>query len=193
MSSSQRGGRCEPLSGIISSFKSPPLSFASCQGSQLLCKSLLHKNIEQLANNILQRGCSGDQWESCRFKSKVVWSLLASFGISVSFLGSLLTLHMNLSNIGRGAFPTTDLPGGEAGGGKRHFLRVAADIASLRPFGESGLLRNAVILSATVWLIHQIYRFATSLPDKLMLPHPTPLPRHECLVNVTRMGHLGAL
>ena len=30
------------------------------------------------------------------------------------------------------------------------FLRVAANIASLRPFGESGLLRNAVILSATV-------------------------------------------
>ena len=113
MSSSQRGGRCEPLSGIISSFKSPPLSFASCQGSQLLCKSLLHKNIEQLANNIPQKGCSGDQrkhmfhqWESWRFKSKVVWSLLASFGISVSFLGSLLThVHMNLSNIGRGAFP----------------------------------------------------------------------------------------
>ena len=52
MSSSLRGGKCQPSSWIISSFKSPPLSFASRQHSQLLCKSLLRKNIKQLANNI---------------------------------------------------------------------------------------------------------------------------------------------
>lgn len=52
MSSSLRRGKYQPSSWIISSFKSPPLSFASRQHSQLLCKSLLRKNIKQLANNI---------------------------------------------------------------------------------------------------------------------------------------------
>ena len=33
---------------------------------------------------------------------------------------------------------------------EKYFLLDAVNIASLRPFGESGLLRNAVILSATV-------------------------------------------
>lgn len=58
---------------------------------------------------------------------------------------------MNLNNTGRGAFLTTDMPGGKEDEGKDvRFLRVAINIASLRPFGESGVLRNAVILSATV-------------------------------------------
>ena len=55
MSSSLRRGKYQPSSWIISSFKSPPLSFASRQHSQLLCKSLLRKNIKQLANTSLQR------------------------------------------------------------------------------------------------------------------------------------------
>ena len=75
---------------------------------------------------------------------------------------------------------TADFPGFLASCRQNRFSQLA--------FGESGLLRNAMILSATVWLIHQIYRFATS-PDKLMLLTTTP--PHECLVNVTRMGHLG--
>ena len=77
---------------------------------------------------------------------------------------------------------------------EKYFLLDAVNIVSLRPFGESGLLRNAVILSATVWLIHQIYRIATSPllpPDKLMLP-----PNHLTWVSreaVARMGHLGVV
>ena len=74
-------------------FKSLPLSFVSYHASQLLCKSLLHKNIQRTP-------CNDIPW-----RGQGVFFI--SFGRSVSFLGSLLTLHKNLN---RGAFLTTDIP-----------------------------------------------------------------------------------
>ena len=43
------------------------------------------------------------------------WSLLSNFGLSVSFLGSMLTFQMNLHDICRGASLTTEISGEETG------------------------------------------------------------------------------
>ena len=46
---------------------------------------------------------------------EVEWSLLSNFGLSVSFLGSMLTFQMNLHDICRGASLTTEISGEEQG------------------------------------------------------------------------------